>query len=192
MAALQLGGRGDLPGHADERVLRRLVAVGRREVARAAGCAGCSTGCRRSTQTRPMPELVQQVEQRVRLVEVDAQARCRRRRRRSGTAPASRSGSPTAVVAGLGTARKSNAESRTPIPGPGPRRGCRRRSRGGTAVRFGRGRRRSGPAGRRALEQLVAEVAVAVLDVDEVEPGLPRQHRGVDEVARPARRARRR
>ena len=41
-------------------------------------------------------------------------------------------------------------------------------------------------------QQLVEQVAVAVLHVDEVEAGLVGEHGGVDVAARPARRARRR
>ena len=53
----------------------------------------------------------------------------------------------------------------------------------GASRAVGRAIRRSGPADR-GREQFVQQVAVAVLHVDEVEPGVGRQHRGVDEALR--------
>ena len=68
-------------------------------------------------------------------------------------------------------------------PGPARRAGCPRRSAAAGACGR-RSRRRSGRRGVRAAQQLVAEVAVAVLDVDEVEAGALRQHRGLHEARR--------
>ena len=169
----ELGGGGELAGHADERVLGRVVAVRRREVrrplhvrvvVRAAG----------GDAHEPDAELGEGRAERVRLGEVDAEPGAVAAERVAGTGrrPPGRPGRRRRRR----TARRSNADSRTAIASPG--------ARGADAGDDGAEEARAagevaavaaGPVAR--AEQLVEEVAVAVLHVDEVEAGVGREHR---------------
>ena len=158
-------------GDADERVLRRLVAVGRREVRRpldVRAVVGAARGHAHEVDA-------EQVEQR-RAARVEAE-----RRRRSA------SGSPTPSAPG---AVGDDVEHGQPHADGEPGRRRSHALDGGAQRSCGREVAASGA--RRRPRAARGQVAVARLHVDEVEAGLLREQRPRRRSRRRARRARRR
>ena len=187
-AALQPRGRAICRAtpRADLRAADSRRSAGR---SRAAGSAGCSRACPRSmfTAHAEPSSIAQRLE---RVGERVSRSRARQRRRSRARSARDRLGD-AGPSASLRKGTTSKAEKRTPTCSPGTSARMPSTISRTKRVRFSRlPAVAARPVARR--EQLVPEVAVAVLDVDEVEAGALRELGGAHEVARSAGRARRR
>ena len=160
----------DLPRHADQRVLRRLIAVGGREE-RGALDVRVVVRAARGQVDEAHAQRLEQGEQARGLVEVRPQrivADRRRRRTRRGAAPRPlRPRRPAPSWKG----RVSKIDTRTPMARPGTRARIPATTSRRKRVRFSKAAA-VGAGARVRAQELVPEVAVAVLDVHEPEARL--------------------